>query len=361
MKRLSEKARYRQFRRFKLLERWRAKNLRRRTKGIRRAGGERVIRKSEALIRQKVARVFAPDIFGIETEDTRQPIFDFLANLRANFSDHNIRNIVIDFSRTRRFIASGTLLFYAELTRLLEFSDGRVRVRCTDAQNSRANQVLSQIGVFDLCGRKSSVKPILGDVVHWRVAKGHMVDNTICAPAIEEIEGRLAAPLVDGIFRGLGEAMTNAKHHAYGSVRKDGLNFVQPRQDWWMFSQLRGGFLSVVFCDLGVGIPATLPAKQPHLFARLLALGKSSSDAACIAEAIQNSRSSTQIEGRGHGLGNIINVISKAQNGTVMVMSNRGFYSMRKGQKPIVGDYKRSIMGTLIYWRVPEIGVLNDV
>jgi hypothetical protein len=119
-------------------------------------------------------------------------------------------------------------------------------------------------------------------------------------------------------------------------------------------------FLAWYFA-MGVGIPVTLPAKKPHLVARLLALGKSSSDAACIAEAIEDSRTSTQIEGRGHGLGNIINVISKAQNGTVMVMSNRGFYSMKKGHAPTVGDYKRSIMGTLIYWRVPENGASNDL
>jgi hypothetical protein len=294
-------------------------------------------------------------MFSLETEKYRTPLFLFLAQLRQLFLVPDLCVIVIDFSRTQRFVSGGTLLFYAELTRLLKFSANRVRVRCTEARNPRASQVLQQIGIFGICGHRAHGTPTYDDVVHWRVAQGHLVDNTICAPAIEAYEGRLAEPLIDGIFRGLGEAMTNAKHHAYTGLRQDQLNFTQPEDDWWMFSQARDGMLTVAFCDLGVGIPVTLPRKKPGLFARLVALGSANSDAACIKEAIDDSMTSTNLPGRGHGLGNIINVVSKSPRGVVMVMSNRGCYIINKGKKTAL-DFRESILGTLIFWRIPLDG-----
>ena len=115
----------------------------------------------------------------------------------------------------------------------------------------------------------------------------------------------------------------------------------------------------MVFCDLGIGIPATLPMKQPGLFRRLLSMGRATSDSACIQGAVEQSRSSTGLPGRGHGLGNIVNVVASTQSGIVSVMSNRGRYSI-DGGKIRVQDFKGSILGTLIYWRVPLDGVSND-
>jgi len=354
MKRFSAEAREKQLKYLKRLDRWHrtVANIRRARARSAYLRGRKGILKPR---REPTPRIVAPVVFSIETEDARTPLLYFLAQLRMLFLAPDLRAIVIDFSHTRRFVASGTLLFYAELTRLLKFAENRVRVRCTGAQTPRANQVLQQIGIFGLCGHGAHGIPTYDDVVHWRVAQGHLVDNTICAPAIEAYEGQLADPLLDGIFRGLGEAMTNAKHHAYTGIRDDQLEFAQPQDDWWMFSQARKGMLSVVFCDLGVGIPVTLPSKKPSIFARLLALGRANSDGACIKEAIDDSMTSTNLPGRGHGLGNIINVVAKSPSGVVMVMSNRGCYIMNKGTK-MAFDFKESILGTLIFWRIPLDG-----
>jgi hypothetical protein len=301
-------------------------------------------------------RISAPHVFSVELEESRSDLFAFLARLRFVYAHAPAgTTLVIDFSRTSRFVSHGTLLFYAELLRLIEYGAGRVRLRCTLAANSRANQVLKQIGVFDVCGQHAHIVATLADVVHWRVARGHIVDNHICAHAIEAYEGQMAEPLIDGIFRGLGEAMTNAKHHAYIGVRKDDLNFTPSKEDWWMFSQARDGALSVVFCDLGVGIPVTLPTKRPGIYALLEKLGLAASDAACIAEAIKDSRTRTHTPGRGYGLGNIIHAVSGVPGSMVGVMSNRGFYVMRDGVTT-THDFKDSILGTLIFWRVPLNG-----
>lgn len=299
-------------------------------------------------------RIVAPLLFSIEANETRGPVVEFLADLRRLFSNDDVQAITIDLARTTRFVASATLLFYAELSRLIEMTENRIRIRCKPPTNERACQVLHQIGLYKMCGQAIPRKrKSFDDVVHWRVRRGHIVDNTICAPAIEEFEGQLTLPLVNGLFRGLGEAMTNAKHHAYLTIREDGLNYTPPHHDWWMFSQAREGFLSVVFCDLGIGIPNTLPLKKPGLYEKIRSLGRASSDGACIEDAIEDSRTRTQLPQRGKGLGNIVNVVSEQKGGVVMVLSNRGFYLSKNGTAPKTCDLKDSILGTLIFWQVP--------
>ena len=318
-----------------------------------------LLRKLKGQPREKPLRLSAPEIFSLESDATRGPLVHFLAELRQTVFSKPANGIVIDFAKTHRFISSATLLFYAELHRLIELMGDQVHVRCKPPKNDRACEVLRQIGVYHMCGQNIRKRHgYYDDVVHWRVAHGSLVDNSLCAPAIEEFEGQLAEPLVNGLFRGLGEAMTNAIHHAYLEIREDGLNYKPAHNDWWMFSQARQGYLSVVFCDLGIGIPKTLPIKKPGVFERILAMGRSSSDAACIEYAIEDSRTRTGLSERGRGLGNIVNVVSGLKKGVVMVLSNRGFYLSKNGIEPKTYDLKDSILGTLIYWRVPLDGVL---
>lgn len=299
-------------------------------------------------------RIVAPVVFSVESNETRRPVTKFFSDLRTTFAREEVKAITIDLSRTEKFVSIATLLFFAELSRLMHMAEGRVRVRCKPPVNDRACQVLHQIGVYEMCGQHVRRKRThYEDVVHWRAAHGAVVDNSICAPAIEEFEGQLAPPLVNGLFRGLSEAMTNAIHHAYLDVREDGLNYRPKQSDWWMFSQARQGYLSVVFCDLGIGIPRTLPIKKPSLIDRILAMGKESLDSAYIEEAIEDSRTRTHRPERGKGLGNIVEVVAKLDGGRVMIFSNRGLYFLKSGLAPKTQDFKDSILGTLIFWRVP--------
>jgi len=82
-------------------------------------------------------------------------------------------------------------------------------------------------------------------------------------------------------------------------------------------------------------------------------LGFPVNDANCIKEAINEGRSQTGQPGRGHGLGNIIDVVEKVPGGIVIVSSNRGRYDSRNDKAKPGNNYRDSLMGTLIYWRVP--------
>ncbi len=219
--------------------------------------------------------------------------------------------------------------------------------------NDKASEVLRQIGFYKFCGRLplESIQVKYEDVVHWCVASGYSVNNEICAPAIEKYEGQLAEPLINGLFRGLNEAMTNTKHHAYSGTRADGLNYIPSQWNWWMFSQAKDNTLSVVFCDLGIGIPKTLPIKKPNLYRRILTLGKAGKDSEFIKIAIKDKLTRTYLPERGKGLGDIVLAITKDYSGAVKIISNHGVY-LKNQNGTMTYDLKESILGTLICWQV---------
>lgn len=297
-----------------------------------------------------LVRYLAPKVISIDPPHYRSELLELLRKLRLHFRDDASRGVLIDFRQTSHLVADGTLLLYAELNRLMAYTNSAMKLRCTEPLNDRASQVLKQVGIYRLCSNRSPVRPSREDVVHWQVVQGTVVDNTLCAPAVEGFQGRLNAGMIDELLGGLGEAMTNAIHHAYDDIRADELGYRQPSKDWWMFLQSRDGNLSVVFCDLGSGIPATLPIKRPNLWQRLVLRKAAPTDSDCIREAIVEGRTRTNLDGRGYGLGNIVEVVENVPTGVVSVFSNRGRYN---SHEPRTTDYEDSILGTLIFWKVP--------
>ena len=296
-------------------------------------------------------RYYAPYTVTIDTPEPRAELLHLLSQLREHFKNKRETPLVIDFSRTHQFVCCGTLLLLAELNRLIDYAGGTVKLRCTEPANERASQVLKQVGIYNLCSNKCAVNPDMDDVVHWKVAHGEVVDNSLCAPTIEGYQGQLGAEMTDELLGGLGEAMTNVIHHAYDTPRQDGLDF-KCNTEWWMFSQVRHGELTVAICDLGVGIPATLPLKRPTMWQRLIHRTPTPTDEDCIREAIVEGVTSTRLDERGYGLGNIVSVVEGTPGGVVMVYSNSGRYDALE-HSPYPRNYSDSIMGTMILWKVP--------
>jgi hypothetical protein len=142
--------------------------------------------------------------------------------------------------------------------------------------------------------------------------------------------------------------MTNAHQHAYIDQRGDGITTPSTYRPWWMFSQEKDGKLSVVFCDLGIGIPSSLPRTRP----RLWHLMRNMTQGRQIEGAVRESQTRTKKQHRGKGLRQIIQTISSSEGGKAIILSNKGWYSMKAGKRAS-GDFSDSIMGTVIYWRMP--------
>jgi hypothetical protein len=291
----------------------------------------------------------APHTFGIFNDGERATLLKKLSDLRYRIAVKR-EPVCLDFSRTEKMIADGTLLFVAELRRLIKHVEGRVQITYVAPLNDKVAQVMQQIGLCDLLGVKTDIEPKDDDVVNWRYAHGSQVEGQKYEDVLSKYDGEIARAMQEKLFTGITEAMTNVLNHAYDLEREDGLN-VMPSKEWWMFSQEKDGFLSVAFCDLGAGIPRTLPIKQPRLWRRITKLGKST-DADAIDHAIRDSTSRTHESHRGHGLGQIVRVVEAIQSAEVAIYSNRGTYIRHHGEKKLY-RHSDSILGTLIFWKVP--------
>ena len=295
----------------------------------------------------------APHTFEIFNNNARSNLLNKLYDLRRRIVIKR-EKVCLDFSRTEKMVADGTLLFVAELRRLIKFVKGEVEIEYIPPKNDKIGQVLQQIGFCDLLGVKSPVEPKDDDVVNWRYAQGHQVEGKKYEDILAEYDGEITPALQEKLFTGITEAMTNVVNHAYDLQRDDGLNINDGSKEWWMFSQEKDGFLSVAFCDLGAGIPRTLPIKHPNLWHRITRIGKSS-DAYAIDYAVRDSTSRTMEGHRGHGLGQIVRVCQSISGAEVMIYSNHGIYTRLNTRKKLYW-HSDSILGTLICWKVPLEG-----
>lgn len=294
----------------------------------------------------------APKVFGISDSGQRARFLVSLAELRTKIGVQK-QLLCLDFSCTDKMYAEGTLLFVAELRRLVRHVKGSVPLTFVQPVNNKVCQVLIQVGVFDLIGVKLDVDAVDDDVVNWRYAHGEQVLGEKYEDILQEYDGEITEALQGELYTGITEAMTNVLNHAYTNLsRKDGLNITN--REWWMFSQQLNGLLSIVFCDLGAGIPSTLPLKQPTVWQRVKRLGKTE-DAFAIKYAVRDSISRTGLDHRGKGLGQIVRVIDGVYGGIMAIYSNRGAYR-RQGGKSTLTHYIDNIMGTLIFWQIPLLG-----
>jgi len=307
----------------------------------------------------------APRTFSLGRADSRQALLEFLAVVRGRASEN--QRVFIDFSQTRRMFADGTLLFVAELSRLYRGLKQAPVVRCNYPCDRIVEQVLQQVGVFDLIGKspRGDSNSFDETVKSWKLATGTEAIGQAFEPVLEKYEGIIEKRLEQTMYKGVTEAMTNAGNHAYINVREDGLSLEVSERRWWMFSQERDGQLSVAICDLGIGIPKSLPKTKlkdwtsdriaSFLNGLVRRNGLISADCVMIKAAIELGRSRTDLTYRGRGLQQLKDVIDVATKGSLVIYSNRGLYrySPATTAVEIINDYSDSIMGTLILWVVP--------
>ena len=263
----------------------------------------------------------------------------------------------LDFSYTRTLTVEGALLLAAEVDRTVQLARFASPLTCTPPKANKARQVLQQIGLFERIGHTIDVRAESEDVVHWRTAKGGPTDAEVAGEFVEPYQGSMATAASRGLYAGMVEAMTNSVDHAYTGRRADGYDHM-PVFNWWLFSQEREGMLTVVLCDLGIGIPKSLPLTQEATLLQgvLSHLSGANSDARAIQAALEIGKTQTGKAQRGKGLADILRVVDRSDDGQLFILSNRGGYSRRKHAGEVTdGTFrlKSSICGTIIGWRIP--------
>lgn len=304
----------------------------------------------------------APEQFLIGHPERRGTMLRFLGRLRRAYLQEGM-SVVIDFDRCTLLEAKGTLLFMAELDRALRLGGPEQVIRCRLPPEERSKegrivrQVLHQIGALDLMGYDTSSmrEDEYDDTVrHWRFATGTRVDERP-GDILEHYEGVITEGLLQGMNIGVTEALTNTLHHAYCAQRDDGCRPFSERR-WWMFTQERDGTLTIVVCDLGIGIRRSLPIQWPRSFIAQVfkRLEVRDLDVASIRLALVIGESVTGQKHRGMGLPQIWNDMKEADVGEIAIFSGRGLLAhAADGKREWDTQYKDSILGTLIAWEVP--------
>jgi len=293
----------------------------------------------------------APELLSLEGEKNRSDCVRFIKNLGKYCAEDNKR-VLVDFTRTDRLISDGTLMFRAYLCKAVSDKSASTVIKCRQSRNLKINEVLKQIGVFELLGQHPKITPHHKDVINWRYAQGAGALGEKYEDILGQYDGAITDALKDGLYVGLTEAMTNTRQHAYPDSENDE-DYYSGVNEWWMFSQEMGNRLYVVFCDLGVGIPGSLPSKRPNLWKNIKQkFGSAPQDSKIIEEAIKYSQTRTEEKHRGKGLKQLTNVLENTLGGILYVHSNHGCYTSREGEIATY-DYRNSISGTLISWSLP--------
>lgn len=281
----------------------------------------------------------------------RNILINKVKQLHASIFENTI--VLLDFSSTKKIYADGMIYLFAEIKNLINIKS--IKFRCKKSRNSKVNHALYQIGLFKIFNEKFFPQTSYKDVVHWKSCAG----TKIIGPVFEEVipQNSLIGKKADEInlYGVCNEATLNVLHHAYIAQRK--LSEVDYQNEaWWMFSQVKDGISSVAICDLGLGIPATLPIKRKSLYDLLCSF--SNGDADLIKGAIETPSSRTALDHRGNGLPRIAKLAQETPGASLTIFSNKG--TVQIDSNNITGFNSPSeIPGTIILWKFP-VGENNE-
>lgn len=299
-----------------------------------------------------------PEELSLRNPRLHTSLCELLAELRDAFRRKPAR-VHINFSQVRLLLPEGTLLFYAELHRLVSNFEHQ-SVGCRPAEDETVDGVLQQVGIYEMLGYHSERLPHGDNVVQWSALHGEVVDSAVFGPKIESLN--LESDEARDLFKAVSEAVSNVLGHAYLDVRYDGLPLDKPN-GWWMFCRESKDALYVAVCDLGIGIPRSLPLRHGRekvvaalnrFFGR-----RHHTDGHSIYAALRIGRSRTDQSHRGKGFNDMMRAIDAQPGSWMNVFSNHGFLSYREGsERPGIKNFafKRSILGTIVCWRFPFKG-----
>lgn len=300
----------------------------------------------------------------LDLNDNFEETAEFLRDIRRMAMSER-KPLRLVFEHTKHITPASLLLLLAHMHRCrLVF--GMNHITGTYPKDNRIERMLHFTGFFKLLGVKSRIKqtkrtyPLeyIEFVSDDRTIQGNakrLRESLFGETIMMDLHARLQ------LTRAVNEAMLNAGQHAYPdySVKSN-----QESGRWWLVGHVnkRSGKLTILFCDLGVGIANTLPKRYPLeviLAAVALIPGLKPNDAEMIKAGMTIGRTRTREENRGKGLNDLRRFVDEAGNGQLHIYSRKGHYLYEAGGGETLNNSRYSIGGTLIQWTVPLDKVSN--
>lgn len=319
----------------------------------------------------------APTKLDIYKPENYELFASFINRLRqlAKFNER----ILICFRDTHRITAGAGLRLVAEVDHLLKIYP-TLSIKCslpTKQSKSKyknheqvVESALQQIGFFNAIRQPERHIKSYSNVTFWKQRSGDTADGSLAAGLLDYLPKEVDRKTRSHFYRGAIEAIANCVDHAYPSSSTD--EHCTDRR-WWMLAGVRESSLTIIVCDIGVGIPCTLPLKHPqslitHISRRFNILGETDADLIRASTFIKRTR--TLLTHRGKGGADIRSITDHYPGALLSIRSNRGSYSVvgesfqhnkRDRWKNFIegtndrewsSDHGNSICGTIIEWTV---------
>ena len=320
-------------------------------------------------------RIQAPTKLDLYSKDNFELFCNFITNLELA-SKYNDR-VIICFRDTHRITAAAALRLLAEASRLLK-AHPTLSFGCSVPNRRRGKYkntdriieaVLQQIGFFSIIGQPERAPTKQADISIWRQLSGSLADGSLAANLLNSLPQTISKKSKAQLYKGAIEAMANSVDHAYPPEHA-----IDPLTEnrWWMLVGTKEDSITLIVCDLGVGIPVTLPKKHPEsmlksIFKKIGIIGNG--DAELIHASTFIKRTRTNQTHRGKGGADIRSITEHFPSALLSIRSNRGCYvvagpshhgKVSDDYRVIPGtdgrewsaSYDGSIGGTMIEWTV---------
>lgn len=317
-----------------------------------------IYKRKRLLTTNKRITFVAPVSINYYKESEFELMNKFLINLRdCVMKGHRV---FIDFSTTKKISAAAMLSFLAEVDVLTKKSKhGYNAINFSHPKEKKIESILSQVGFYDLLRKSKRETESYDDVTFWKYTSGSCSEPLLAKDMMIEIKKELEQKSSKKLYRGFTEAMSNSVEHAY--LDDDSHSEEDETAKWWTFAGIYEKHLTVVICDKGVGIPATLPKTQgvsvlKKVFEILGVSLINVKDSVYIKASTTLRETRTGEQNRGKGLNDIKSVIDSIGDGFMGIFSDKGRY-IYKGKtgkiNEVLFDYKTSVNGTIIEWNIP--------
>lgn len=301
--------------------------------------------KSTTSVFNRSKSIIFPSDFSLQDKQTRNTLLRSIALIKnKNYMSDD--TLYFDFNKVETLYAPATIFFAHTLE---QYNNITINSRASQKSNI-VRAMMTKLGLSERLGLAPCYST--HEMMNWYTFSGS--DLTFGDDYIE-IEKVLEDNLDDETFLvvndAISEAVSNVVNHAYEKNQR--------HLSWKVALKVSTKAISIVITDLGKTIPATVPDKvDDHAMNRLSNLFDFSNflqmdDAQLIDVASEFRRTSTQEKHRGKGFGNMLDVCKTVKDSHLLVYSRKGIWKSKgQGVKKMV-NYKDSIDGTIIFWRLP--------
>lgn len=327
--------------------------------------------------RVRSAHVDAPSKLDLYSTKNQKAFVSFLTTVKVMAK--SCKRLFISFRNTHRITAPAGLLLLAEMDKIV-LSNPSITIRCSfppkmsegryKNSQSLVESALKQIGFFKLIGQQSPKLTNEASVRRWRHLSGDTADGSLAGSLLNQLSDSLPKRARQKMYRGAIEAISNCVEHAYPDPESSSEPMFSDRR-WWMLVGIDQERVAVVVCDLGVGIPSTLPKKHPtNLIRKIISsVGiQNESDGELIRASTYLRRTRTQLLNRGRGGQDVRSIVDLYPTARLSIRSNKGAYTLTGVECPTakndssrefvsgtdrresIANYWQSIGGTIIEW-----------